>query len=248
MNSTDKYLEFLKSPIDPKDIKNATVDDLDVQINTKKDLLEILEGKISCLQEMLNELEDEVSSMIQEIETTDAKITSKLQKKAYLESLTDQKLDIKEKLIKAKDMYGSLLLEFEVPESQIDSFREECYSFRGIYDIYVPESSSIIMVNVRMKRVSLCITFPEIAHSRKELGQLIIYVLPNPGIQPWQLKGTIKRMTDLQFFSGMRVLCANRYILVAPLEEQADMINKLLISLAEIEGDIDGPLTWESSR
>ena len=73
MNSTDKYLEFLKSPIDPKDIKNATVDDLDVQINTKKDLLEILEGKISCLQEMLNELEDEVSSMIQEIETTDTR-------------------------------------------------------------------------------------------------------------------------------------------------------------------------------
>ena len=64
---------------------------------------------------MLNELEDEVSSMIQEIETTDTKITSKLQKKAYLESLTDQKLDIKEKLIKAKDMYGSLQLEFEVP-------------------------------------------------------------------------------------------------------------------------------------
>ena len=186
--------------------------------------------------------------MIQEIETTDTKITSKLQKKAYLESLTDQKLDIKEKLIKAKDMYGSLQLEFEVPESQIDSFREEYYSFSGIYNINVPESSSIIMVNVRMKRVSLCITFPEIAHSRKELGQLIIYVLPNPGIQPWQLKGTIKRMTDLQFFSGMRVLGANRYIIVAPLEEQADMINKLLISLAEIEGDIDGPLTWESSR
>lgn len=247
MNSTDKYLEFLKSPIDPKDIKNATVDDLDVQINTKKDLLEILEGKISCLQEMLNELEDEVSSMIQEIETTDTKITSKLQKKAYLESLTDQKLDIKEKLIKAKDMYGSLQLEFEVPESQIDSFREEYYRFSGIYNINVPESSSIIMVNVRMKRVSLCITFPEVAHSRKEFGQLIIYVLPNPDIQPWQLKGTIKRMTDLQFFSGMRVLGANRYILVAPLEEQAD-INKLLISLAEIEGDIDGPLTWESSR
>ena len=75
-----------------------------------------------------------------------------------------------------------------------------------------------------------------------------IYVLPNPGIKPWLLKGFIKRMTDLQFFSGMRVLGANRYIVVAPLEEQADMINKLLISLAEIEGDIDGPLTWESSR
>ena len=89
---------------------------------------------------------------------------------------------------------------------------------------------------------------PEIARSRKEFGQLNIYVLPNPDIQPWQLKGTIKRMTDLQFFSGMWVLGANRYILVAPLEEQADMINKLLISLAEIEGDIDGPLTWESSR
>ena len=74
----------------------------------------------------------------------------------------------------------------------------------------------------------LCFTLPEIARSRKELGQLIIYVLPNPGIQPWQLKGSIKRMTDLQFFSGMRVLDANRYILVAPLEEQAD-INKLLI-------------------
>ena len=71
MNSTDKYLEFLKSPIDPKDVKNATVDDLDVQINTKKDLLEILEGKISCLQEMLNELEDEVSPMIQAIEETE---------------------------------------------------------------------------------------------------------------------------------------------------------------------------------
>ena len=49
MNSTDKYLEFLKTPIDPKDIKNATVDDLDVQINTKKDLLEILEEKIYSL-------------------------------------------------------------------------------------------------------------------------------------------------------------------------------------------------------
>lgn len=248
MNSIDKYLEFLNSPIDPKDIKNATVDDLDVQINTKKGLLEILEGKISCLQEMLDELEGEVSSMIQEIEATDTNITSRLQEKAYLESLSDQKMDIKEKLIKAKGLFGSLQLEFEVLESQIDSFREENYRFRGIYNINVPESSSIIMVNVRMKRVSVCITFPEIARSRKEFGQLNIYVLPNPGIQPWQLKGTIKRMTDLQFFAGMRVLGVNRYILEAPLEEQADMISKLLLSLAEIEGDIDGPLTWESSR
>ena len=48
MNSIDKYFEFLKSPIDPKDIKNATVDDLDVQINTKKDLLEIWE-RYTCL-------------------------------------------------------------------------------------------------------------------------------------------------------------------------------------------------------
>ena len=71
MNSIDKYLEFLKSPIDPKDIKNATVDDLDVQINTKKDLLEILEEIIFSLQEMFNDLEGEVSSMIQEIEETE---------------------------------------------------------------------------------------------------------------------------------------------------------------------------------
>ena len=71
MNSIDKYLEFLKSRMEPNDMKNATVDDLDVQINTKKDLLEILEGKISGLQEMLNELEDEVSPMIQAIEETE---------------------------------------------------------------------------------------------------------------------------------------------------------------------------------
>ena len=45
MNSIDKYLEFLNSPTDPKGIKNATVDDLDEQINAKKDLLEILEEK-----------------------------------------------------------------------------------------------------------------------------------------------------------------------------------------------------------
>ena len=46
MNSIDKYLEFLNSPTDSKDIKDATVDDLDEQINAKKDLLEILEEKI----------------------------------------------------------------------------------------------------------------------------------------------------------------------------------------------------------
>lgn len=62
MNSIDKYLEFLNSPTDPKDIKNATVDDLDEQINAKKDLLEILEEKISSLQEMLNDLEGEVKN------------------------------------------------------------------------------------------------------------------------------------------------------------------------------------------
>ena len=48
MNSIDKYLEFLNSPTDPKDIKNATVDDLDEQINAKK-VLEILEEKIYSL-------------------------------------------------------------------------------------------------------------------------------------------------------------------------------------------------------
>ena len=59
-------------------IKNAKVDDLDEQLNTKKDLLEILGEKRSSLQERLNELEGEVSSMIQEIEATDTIITSRL--------------------------------------------------------------------------------------------------------------------------------------------------------------------------
>ena len=179
-----------------------------------------LEARKAALEAEIEEIESEIADLEEEME----KQVDPLVKQAYLKSLSDPRNVIVGALKEqaGKGVFGPLKIEF-------------------------PSSDSEVIAFVPMKRITVYFSFPTMAESKEEYGQLHIGIAPKDNTQPWQIK-LLLEILKKGFIANRRCLpwTSDGYMtmLPVPLDKMSEEISRRLSILASHADELDGPLTY----